>query len=61
MVRHEDGLNYYAYVLTYVYDSIVIHHDAKSVLMIINRYFKFTPNLIGDRDIYLWAKLKNET
>ena len=30
MIRPEDGFKYYAYVLKYVYDVMVIHHDAES-------------------------------
>ena len=57
MVSPNYGFNYYAYVLIYVYDVIVIHHDAESVLRIIYKYFKLTPSLIGDPDIYLGDNL----
>ena len=40
-------------------DVTVIHHDADSVLWIIDKYFKLNPNSIGDPDIYLGAKLNN--
>ena len=35
-----DGLAYYAYVLLYVDDVMVIHHDAMSVLARIDKYFR---------------------
>ena len=58
MVRPDDGFNYYAYVLIYVDDAMVIHCDAESVLRRIDNYFKLKPSSIGDPEIYLWAKLE---
>ena len=52
------GFEYYAYVLIYVDDVMVIHHDADSVLRIIHKYFKLNPSSIIDPDIYLGSKLK---
>ena len=43
MVRPDDGFDFYAYVLIYVDNVMVIHHDAESVLWITNRYFKLNP------------------
>ena len=40
LVRPDDGFNYYAYVLVYADDVMVLHHDAESVLRRINKYFK---------------------
>ena len=57
MERPEDGFNYYADVLIYVDDVMVIHHAVESVLRIIYKYFKLKPSSIGDPDIYLGAKL----
>ena len=37
MVNPEGGFNYYAYVLIYVDDVMVIHHDAENVLRIIEK------------------------
>ena len=51
MVRPEYGFNYYTYVLTYVYDVMVIHQDAEIVLRRIDRYFKLNTIFIGDRNI----------
>ena len=58
MVRPEDGFGCYVYIIIYVEDVIVIHHDTESVIRIIDKYFKLKPSLIGDPDIYLGAKLK---
>ena len=57
MVRPEDGFKYYAYVLLYVDDVMVTHHDTESILRRIDKYFKLNTSLIGDPDIYLGAKL----
>ena len=58
MIRPEDGFKYYAYVLKYVYDVMVIHHDAESELRRIDYYFKLNTSSIGNPNIYLVAKLK---
>ena len=57
MVRPDYGFSYYAYVLIYVDDVMVIHHDVDSVLSRIDKYFELEPSYIGDPDIYLGAKL----
>ena len=56
-VRPDYGFNHYTYVLIYVDDVMVIHHDAESVLRRIDKYFKLRPSSIGDPDIYLGSKL----
>ena len=56
-VRPDYGFNHYTYVLIYVDDVMVIHHDAESVLRRIDKYFKLKPSSIGDPDIYLGSKL----
>ena len=58
MVRPDDGFNYYVYVLIYVDNVMVIHHDAQSVLRRIDKYFKLNPSSIRYLEIYLEAKLK---
>ena len=57
-VRPEDGFEYYAYVIIYMDDVMVIHNKAESVFRRIDSYFKLNPSLIGDPGIYLEAKLK---
>ena len=54
----EDGTAYYAYVLLYVDDVMVIHHDAMSVFAQLDKYFKMKPGLMGDPNMYLGATLK---
>ena len=48
---------YYSYILCYVDDVLVVHHDVMTTLMKIDKYFKLKPSSIGDPDIYLGAKL----
>ena len=57
MVRPEGGLKYYAYVLIYVDDVMVIHHDYESVLIRIENILKLSTSSIGDPNIYIGAKL----
>ena len=57
MVRPDDGFNDYAYVLVYVGNVMVIHHDAESVLRRIDKYFKIKPSSIGDPGISLGEEL----
>ena len=57
-IRPDDGVEYYSYILCYVDDILVIHHDSMSVLNKIDKFMKLKPDSIGDPDIYLGAKLK---
>ena len=57
VVRPDDGFNYYAFVLIYVDNLVIIHHDTESVLRRIDKYFKLKPSSIGDPVIYLGGKL----
>ena len=61
VVRPDDGLRYYAYILLYVDDCLCIHHDAESALYEIDRYFPMKKGSIGDPDIYLGSKLRKVT
>ena len=38
-----DGYEYYSYILCYVNDVLVVHHDAMTTLMNIDKYFKLKP------------------
>jgi hypothetical protein len=53
-----DNIRYYSYILCYVDDILVLHHDAMSVLTRINSSLPLKPTSVGDPDIYLGAKLK---
>ena len=54
-VHPPDGMSYYAYVLLYVDNILVVHHDATAVLLRLDKYFKMKPRLIGEPDVYLGA------
>ena len=58
MVRLSDGHKHYTYVLIYIGNVMVIHHNAKAVILRINKYLKMKPGSIGDPDIYLGATIK---
>ncbi len=53
-----DGTEYYAYILVYVDDILVIHHDAKKILSQIDYFFRMKPESMGDPDIYFGCKLR---
>ena len=53
-----DEDKYYSYNLCYVDNVLLVHHDAMTTLMNIDKYFKLKPSSSGDPDIYLGAKLK---
>jgi hypothetical protein len=57
-VHPSDGVSYYAYVLLYVDDVLVVHHNATDVLLCLDKYFKMKPGSIGDPDFYLGATIK---
>ena len=59
--RPDDGHEYYFYILCYVDDILVIHHDSLDILKRIDSYFKIKPNSIGDPDMYLVTKIKKMT
>ena len=56
--RPDDNYRYYAYILCYVDDILVMHQDALSILNKIDKYLPLKPSSVGDPDIYLGAKLK---
>ena len=60
-VRPDDGFEYYSYIICYIDDTLVIHHNSISILKRIDSYFKLKPSSIGDPDIYLGAKVKKMT
>jgi hypothetical protein len=54
------GKRYYAYILCYVDDLLVIHHHPKKVLDWINEYLPLKVDSVGPPEFYLGAKLKKE-
>ena len=53
-----DGVSYYAYVLLYVDDVLVVHHNETDILLHLDKYFTMKPGSIGDPDVYLGATIK---
>lgn len=49
--RPDDQVQYYSYVLCYVDDIMVIHHDPTEVLTKIDKFMKLKPGSVGDPDI----------
>jgi len=58
VMRPENGLRYYVYILLYVDDCLCIHHNVESALYEIDKYFPMKKVSIGDPDIYLGSKLR---
>lgn len=52
-----DGYRYYAYVLLYVDDALVINHDGMKALGEIAKHFKMKEGSMGDPNIYLGCKM----
>jgi hypothetical protein len=55
--RPDNNFKYYAYILCYDNDILVMHHDPMTILDKINGYMPLKPSSVGDPDIYLGAKL----
>ena len=60
-VRPDDGFEYYSYIICYVDNILVIHHNSLSILKILDSYFKLKPSSTGDPGIYLGAKVRKMT
>ena len=60
-MRRDDGYAYYSYILYYVDDILVIHHDSLAILKRIDSYFKLKPTYMCDPYMYLGAKVKKMT
>lgn len=53
----DDGFLYYAYVLLYVDDALVINHNGMKALLEINAHFTMKKESMGDPDTYLGCKM----
>ena len=58
MIRPDNDVPYYAYVLLYVDDCMAISHNATATLQEIDKFFQMKPGSIGDPDVYLVGKLQ---
>ena len=56
--QHKDVIDSYSYILCYVDDIMVIHHDARPILDRIDKFMKLKESLVGNPDNYLGAKLE---
>ena len=56
--RPSDRHMYFAYALLYVNDIFLVHQDAMTALINIDKYFKMKEESMGDPDFYLGAKLR---
>ena len=55
------GNRYYTYILCYVDDLLVVHHNPKRVMDRIDSFLPLKPGSIGPPEMYLGAKLKKMT
>ena len=53
-----DGDKYYSYILCYIDDILVVHHDTMPIMNKINKFFLLKPDSVGDPNMYLGAKIK---
>ena len=49
--RPDDNFKHYAYILCYVDNILVIHHNPMTILDKINGYMLLKPSSVGDPDI----------
>ena len=54
----DENFHYYSYILCYMDDIMVIHHDDCLILDKIDKYMNLKESSTGDQDIYLGAKLR---
>ncbi|KAL7475938.1 hypothetical protein ACHAW6_001835 [Cyclotella cf. meneghiniana] len=57
----QKGNRYYAYILCYVDDLLVVHHNPKRVMDKIDSILTLKPDSMGPPEMYLGAKLKKKT
>ena len=57
--RPDNNSVYYSYILGYVNDILVVHHNAMSILNQLNEYLPLKPSLVGDPNIYLGSNLRH--
>jgi hypothetical protein len=58
---HRNGEAYWSYILCYVDDLLVMHHNPKKVMDKINGYLPLKPDSVGPPEFYLGAKLRKKT
>ena len=58
IVRPDDDFEYCVYIIIYVYEIFVMHHNAESFLQKLNKYLKLNPGSIGGMNIYSNDKMR---
>eukprot|EP00804_Cyclotella_cryptica_P022281 CCRYP_018122-RA/>CCRYP_018122-RA protein AED:0.40 eAED:0.40 QI:0/0/0/1/1/1/2/0/152 len=61
MLSDRKGRKYYSYILVYLDDLLVVHHNPKRIMDKINSFFPLKPDSAGAPEMYLSAKLKRKT
>ena len=57
-IKPSNGCEYYSYILCYVDDILVIHHNTMPILSNLDKHFKLKPDSVGGPEIYLGTKLR---
>ena len=57
---NKKGDLYYSYILSYVDDLLVMHHDPEKIMNRINGYLPLKPDSIGPPMMYLGGKLRKK-
>ena len=52
-----DFNKYYSYILCYVDDILIIHHNTMTMFNKIDKYFKLNPDSISDPNMYIGSNL----
>jgi len=52
---------YYSYILCYVDDLLVVHHNPKCIMNTINSFLPLKPDSVGPPEMYLGVKLTKKT
>eukprot|EP00804_Cyclotella_cryptica_P008800 CCRYP_015637-RA/>CCRYP_015637-RA protein AED:0.26 eAED:0.26 QI:0/-1/0/1/-1/1/1/0/227 len=55
------GSKYYSYILCYIDDLLMVHHNPKHIMDKINSFLPLKPNSVGLPEMYLGGKLKRKT
>eukprot|EP00804_Cyclotella_cryptica_P005999 CCRYP_000236-RA/>CCRYP_000236-RA protein AED:0.43 eAED:0.43 QI:0/0/0/1/0/0/2/0/126 len=58
---HRKGKQYYSYILFYLDDLLMIHHNPKLIMDKINSFLPLKPGSVGPPEMYLGAKLRKKT
>ncbi|KAL7474882.1 hypothetical protein ACHAW6_000828 [Cyclotella cf. meneghiniana] len=57
----QKGKHYYAYIIFYVDDLLVVHHNSRHNMEKIDSFLPLKPHSIGPAEMYLGAKLNKKT